>query len=188
MCFIVYHGDTSCMERGYFEAGSSFGIIKLNKLCCICIAWMADFQKSINIKMKILSPQKVSSQTVRSRSSETKLYTSQNSNNYSNSPSLSQGAVYSSFCGATKDQKEVMQTIAPSYKYEGMFVLPKYHSALAEWTGVYSIYFKIPAWKMVCLIFYPMYFIKFTYISTYICVHNVTEFAEVLCVYMSSTI
>ena len=145
MCFIICHGDIGYMKFGHFKVGSEFGVIKLNKLSCVFIAWIADFQKSVNIQIKFLLPsdsQNIFSQLTCSHPSEDKFCFSINQ---SESPSLSQSAVDSSFYGVTKGPREVIQTISPPYKYEGMLTLPKDHSTLAKWAGIFSVYLRIPA-------------------------------------------
>ena len=172
MCFIVCHGDIGYMKYGHFEVGCAFGIIKLNELSCVCIAWTADFQKSISIHMKVLPPIDILdsqnnffSQSICSHSSENKLSTSKNhhySSDQFKTPLLSQSTVDSSFCGVIKGQGEVMQAMSPPYKYEGMLTLPKDHSTLAKWTGIFSVYLKILAWRIVCILYVVLYK-KFTY-------------------------
>lgn len=157
ICFIVCHGDIGYLRFGHFKVGSEFGVIKLNKLSCVFIAWIADFQKSVNIQIKLLLPsdsQNIFSQPTCSHSSEDKFCFSIN---HFENPSLSRSAVDSSLCGVTKGPREVMQTISPPYKYEGMLALPKDHSILAKWTGIFSVYLKIPAWRIVCILCVVLY-------------------------------
>ena len=44
---------------------------------------------------------------------------------------------------------EIKQATFPSHKYEEMIAFPKNHSKLTEWIGVYSVYVKKAAWRMV---------------------------------------
>ena len=52
MCFIIHNGKTTEMKCGYFEAGNSYGSIKLNKFCWICLGYFAELLRNINIHIE----------------------------------------------------------------------------------------------------------------------------------------
>ena len=162
MCFIIQHGNTTDMRCGHFEVGSSCGTIKLNRFCCISIAWMTELWKYINVQMNLLpvpetpdgqdnSLQTVSTQPGSNSSevSSNKFSTSKNQQSHQQCNStLSPSEVDTS--KITKEQEKAKPTPSPAHKYEEMFALPKDHSQLAKWNGIYSIYVKKAAWRKVC--------------------------------------
>ena len=54
MCFVIQHGDASDFKYGHFEVGDSCGSIKLNKFCCVSIAWISELLRSVNLQMIVV--------------------------------------------------------------------------------------------------------------------------------------
>ena len=181
MCFIIQHGDASDIKYGHFEIGDSCGSIKLNKFCCVSIAWISELLRIVNLQMIDVphlelsddqnkpndSSQIVDNQPNRSNIKvPDKCSTTKNSHESTNDQqyvsSLSPNTVNTNSYEMMKEG-EIKQAIFPSHKYEEMIAFPKNHSKLTEWIGVYSVYVKKAAWRMV-----SSALCSYTYMHSYI--------------------
>ena len=164
MCFVIQHGVTTDIEYGHFGVGDSCGSIKLNKFCCISIAWIAGFFRRANLQM-IFPPELelpdhddqnkpknplhiIDNQPNRNNSKATTNSNHESTNDQQYDSSLSANAVNTN-SEMVKEQGEIKQAVYPSHKYEEMVALPKNHSKLAKWIGIYSVYVKKAAWRTV---------------------------------------
>lgn len=64
--------------------------------------------------------------------------------------SLSPSSVDASSCEKVKEQEKDKKDASPFQKYEEMLAVPKNHSELPEWKGIYSVYLQMGGWKIVC--------------------------------------
>ena len=154
MCFIIQHGDASDIKYGHFEAGNSYGSIALNKFCCISVAWIREILRSLNFQMIMPDnqnkeqPSRIDSEIILDKGTTPK-------NNHKVSHSL--GDQHCSSQSADdidewkKDQEDINKADFPCHKYEEMVALPKDHSKLTKWTGIYSVYVRKKAWRIVSI-------------------------------------
>ena len=152
MRFVIQHDDSNDMKYGCFEAGKSYGTVKLNRFCHIYIIWIHEQRKYIRVVVLPLSDDKDNSSSSSSQQS--------NSGSYSVEPSTLQtdqrGNSQSSDDQQSSDSSVPVNTDvvdsddSPPYEYEAMFCLPKDHCESLNWRGVYSIYSILGEWRLVC--------------------------------------
>ena len=126
MRFVIQHGDSNDMKYGCFEAGKSYGTVKLNRFSYIFIVWIHELWKYIRVEVPSTSQ----------------------IDQKGNSPSADDRQ--SSDSSVPSNANVVDSAGSPPFKYEAMFCLPKDHCELQNWTGVYSIYFALEEWRLVC--------------------------------------
>ena len=152
MRFVIHHGDSNDMKYGCFEAGKSYGTVKLNRYCYIFITWIHELWKNIRIIALHLSGNKDNSSLASSQQSSSgssaELSTSQTDQRGNSQSADDQQHVSSVLSDATV--VDFKTDDSPPYEYEAMFCLPKNHCQLVDWRGVYSIYRKLRGWRKVC--------------------------------------
>ena len=146
MRFVIHHGDSNDMKYGCFEAGKSYGTVKLNRFCYIFIIWIHESWKNIRVIVLPLSGDKDNSSLASSQhssSGSSAEFSISQTDQRENSQSADDRQHISSVPPDAIDD-------SPPYKYEAMFCLPKNHHQLLNWSGVYSIYYNLGEWRDVC--------------------------------------
>lgn len=171
MCFIIQHGDASDIKYGHFEAGNSYGSIVLNTFCCISVAWIHEFFRNLNFQMIVVpglelpnnqnkedsSSQITDKQPSRSDSEIILDKGTTPKNNHKVSRSVGDQQCDSQSPNDTDtyewktNQEDIIKADFPCHKYEEMVALPRDHSKLAKWIGIYSVYVKKAAWRIVSI-------------------------------------
>ena len=147
--FIIQHDDSNDMKYGCFEAGKSYGTVKLNRFCHIFIMWIIyELWKNIRAIVLPLSGNEGNS--------------SPSSIQQSTSASVEHSTLQTDQRGISQSAEDRQSSVPPNasvgdftnagsplYEYEAMFCLPKNHLQLPDWKGFYSIYNKIGEWRDV---------------------------------------
>ena len=148
MRFVIQHDDSNDMKYGCFEAGQSYGTVKLNRFCHIFVILIHDPWKNICVIVLPLSgnegnssPSSIQQGTGASVEHST---TQTNQRGISQSVEDRQSSV-----PPNASVGDFNTAGSPLYKYEAMFCLPKDHLQLSDWKGVYSIYNKLREWRDV---------------------------------------
>ena len=162
MCFVIYCGDNIQMKYGNFHIDDCYGTLDLSKIKFIFIQWIQGLRESDQIV-----PTQIVLSGYHSKTDSVKLASDSDSDSEGTSSGLCilgefsehdknqqvslvlSYLVDSSTCNVAKEEGEEKPIIPPPWVYEGMLVLPKYHYLLTKWTGVYSIYIKLAAWRIV---------------------------------------
>ena len=147
MRFIILHDDSNDMKYGCFEAGQSYGTIKLNKFCYIFIVLIHEPWKNIRVIVLPLSGDEDNSSLSSIQSSGASV---EHSTSLADQREISQSADDQQFLVPPNANVGDFTTAdSTPYRYEAMFCLPKNHHELQNWTGAYSIYYKLGEWKKV---------------------------------------
>ena len=148
MRFVLHHDGSNDMKYGCFEAGQSYGTVKLNRFCHIFVIFINEPWRNICVIVLPISGYKGNSS----------LFSNQQSSGASveHSPSQTNQRGISQL--ADDQQSSVppnasvgVFTTADStpYGYEAMFCLPKNHCKLLDWKGAYAIYNNLGEWRDV---------------------------------------
>ena len=148
MHFVIQHDDSSDTKYGCFEAGQSYGTVKLNRFCHIFIILTHESCK--NIRVIVLPPSGDEGNSSLSSIQQSSSASVEHSTSHTDESGISQ---------STDDQQSSVPqntgvddfTTAGSipYRYEAMFCLPQNHCQLLDWKGVYSIYYNLGEWRDV---------------------------------------
>ena len=151
MRFVIQHDDSNDMKYGCFEAGQSYGTVKLNRFCHIFIIMIHDPWKNIHVIVLPLSGNEGNSSPSsiqQSTSASVEHSTSQtDQRGISQSADDRQSSVES--VPTNTNVGDFTTAGSTPYKYEAMFCLPKNHLQLLDWRGAYSIYNKLKEWRDV---------------------------------------
>ena len=150
MRFVIQHGDSNDMKYGCFEAGKSYGTVKLNRFSYIFIVWIHELWKYIRV---VVQPDdrdnpSLSSSQQSSSGSHSEVPSTSQIDQKGNSQSADDRQ--SSDSSVPSNANVVDSAGSPPYEYEAMLCLPKDHCELQNWTGVYSIYPTLGEWRLVC--------------------------------------
>ena len=146
MRFVIQHGDSNDMKYGCFEAGQSYGTVKLNRFCHVFIILIHDLWKNIRVIVLPLSGNSSLSSTQPSTSASVEYSASQ-----TDQRGISQSADdRQSSVPPNASVGYFTTTDSTPYGYKAMFCLPKNHRQLPNWRGVYSIYYNLGEWNRVC--------------------------------------
>ena len=146
MRFVIQHDDSSDTKYGCFEAGQSYGTVKLNRFCYIFIIFIHDPSKNIRVIVLPLSGDE-------GNSSLSSIHHSSSASEHS-TPHTDERGIFQS----ADDQSSVPSNASVGdfttagytpYRYEAMFCLPQNHCQLLNWKGVYSIYYNLGEWRDV---------------------------------------
>ena len=191
MCFIIQHGNASDIKYGHFEAGDSYGSIALNKFCRIAVACIPGVLRNLLFNFGFITNNQNkegnSSQIIDKRPSRIDSEISLDKgttpkNNHKVSCSLGDQQCNSQSADIDewkKDQEDINKADFPCHKYEEMFALPKDHSKLTKWIGIYSVYVKKAAWRIVsihassCMLLY-------SYVRIYILIFEIAFYTVLL--------
>ena len=148
MRFVIQHDDSNDMKYGCFEAGKSYGTVKLNRFCHVFIIWIHEPWKNIGVIVLPLSGGEDNS--------------SPSSIQQSTSTSLEHSGSQTDQRGISQSANDQQSSIPPNasvgdfttanstpYRYKAMFCLPRDHCQLLDWRGAYSIYYNLGEWKHV---------------------------------------
>ena len=149
MCFIIHCGDNIEMKYGKFHIDDCYGTINLCKIKFIFIQWIQGLRESDQIV-----PMQIVLSGYHSKTDSSTLASDSMGEFFEHDKSQQVSLVLSylvdsNTCNVAKEEGEEKPFISPPWVYEGMLVLPKDHYLLAKWTGVYSIYIKLAAWRIV---------------------------------------
>ena len=148
MRFVIQHDDSNDMKYGCFEAGQSYGTIKLNRFCHVFIILIQEPWKNIRVIVLPLSgDEDDSSPSSIQQSSGASL---EHSTLQTNQGGISQSADdQQSSVPLNANVGDFTTTDSTPYQYEAMFCLPNNYWELETWKGAYSIYYKLGEWKHV---------------------------------------
>jgi len=158
MFFISQHGDRTDIKHGNFEIGNSYGTLKLNRFCIKYICWSRKRNHQgllihmiplddLNHHSSKSDSAKVASFQPSRNSSEIPLHNDQPSSSDHYYSSI-ESSVYINTNTSNKENKQKENEFLP-WGYEWMLALPKNHSKLANWNGIYSVYINLAAWRTV---------------------------------------
>lgn len=166
MFFVTQHDDRIDISCGRFEVGTFHGTLNLNKFCIKYICWSCK-GKYPGIPVRVVPLDNCGDHS--SKSNSVKVASSQlsgsteiplnvphdNQRSSSNQCHSGTSSLPSSIDRYTDNMKNVQGEIEfPPWSYEGMLALPRGHSKLVKWNGIYSIYTNLPAWRIVSIAIY----------------------------------
>lgn len=157
MWFASQCGDSIDIKHGNFDIGNSYGTLNLNRFCKKCII---SSQKKSN-KVKPIRIASLPKQNVQSKKKDsTKVTCSHMTNSPKHVPDASHDDHESSggqYCSSSSIDsfpcisRREQEQIEKQWGYEWMLALPKDHSKLDKWNGIYSVYIKLAAWRKVSI-------------------------------------
>ena len=148
MRFLLHHDGSNDMKYGCFEAGQSYGTVKLNKFCQIFIIFIHESWR--NIRVLPLSGGKAKGNSSLFSVQQSSGASVEHSPSQTNQRGISQSADdQQSSVPLNANVVNFTTTDSTPYKYEAMFCLPKNYYELQIWKGAYSIYYKLGEWKRV---------------------------------------
>ena len=148
MRFVIQHDDSNDMKYGCFEAGQSYGTIKLNRFCHVFVILIQEPWKNIHVIILPLSGDEGNSSL--SSIQQSSGASVEHSPSPTNQGGISQSADdQQSSVPPNASVGDFTTTDSIHCEYEAMFCLPKDHSQLLDWRGAYSIYYKLGEWRDV---------------------------------------
>ena len=147
--FVIQHDDSNDMKYGCFDAGQSYGTVKLNKFCHVFIILIHELWKNIRVIVLPLSGDEDNSSlsSIQQSTSESV----EQSTSQTNERGIPQSSDDPQSSVPPNTSVGDFTTASPPYRYEAMFCLPKDHDQLLDWRGAYSIYNNLGEWRDVCI-------------------------------------
>ena len=154
MWFASQHGDNIDIKHGNFDIGNSYGTLNLQTFCYI-YAFSSKKKKCDIEPIHVVALPNQNDQSeypinINSypTSASSKVVSDASHDDYESSGGQHHSSLsvdISSCINRTKQEE-----IEKKWGYEWMLALPKDHTKLPKWNGIYSVYIKLAAWRKVC--------------------------------------